>query len=116
MGPEKLRQPMAQRIRVAGGLWQVPTPAEGTPRDEVAGHLRPHLSLLCPGGARLERGQSILSAQENSLGLREKLHGRMLVGGGALGTPPADRSYNRAYLMPSASMQHLAPNVIEAIN
>jgi hypothetical protein len=57
-----------------------------------------------------------LSAQEKSLGLREKLHGRVLVGGGALGTLPADRSYNRAYLMPPASMQHIPPNVIEAIN
>ncbi len=94
----------------------MPTPAEGTPRDEVVGHLRPHLSQLCPGGARVERGQFILSAKEKSLDLREKLHGRVLVGDGPLSTIPADLSYNRAYLMPPASMPHLAAGVIEAIN
>ena len=56
-----------------------------------------------------------MSAKEKSLGIREKLHGLVLVGGD-LDTLPADRSYNRAYLMPPASMPHLADNVIEAIN
>ena len=61
---------------------------------------------------RLQRGLFVLDVREKSLNLREKLDGRLLVGDGAMGTPLADRG---AYLMPPASMPHLAGDVIEPV-